>query len=102
MQKVTVLYGHPADPNAFEKYYRDHHMPLLAKMKGIAKVEFTKMLGGPDGSSPEYYRMAELYFSDASQMQTTLGSPEGQATAADLANFATGGAKVIIGIVENQ
>ncbi len=100
MQKVTVLYGQPSDPDAFEKYYRDHHMPLVAKMKGIAKVELTKMLGGPDGSSPEYYRMAELYFSDASQMQATMGSPEGQATAADLANFATGGVKVIIGTVE--
>ncbi len=100
MQKVTVLYGQPSDPDAFEKYYRDHHMPLVAKMKGIAKVETTKMLGGPDGSSPEYYRMAELYFSDASHMQATMGSPEGQATAADLANFATGGVKVIIGTVE--
>ncbi len=100
MQKLTVLYGHPTDPEAFENYYRDHHMPLVAKMQGIAKVELTIMLGGPDGSSPEYYRMAELYFLDASQMQTTMGSPEGQATAADLANFATGGAKVIIGTVE--
>jgi uncharacterized protein (TIGR02118 family) len=100
MQKVTVLYGHPTDPEAFEKYYRDHHMPLVAKMKGIAKVELTKMLGAPDGSPPDYYRMAELYFADAAQMQATMGSPEGQATAADLANFATGGAKVVIGTVE--
>lgn len=100
MQKVTVLYGHPVDPEAFENYYRNHHIPLVAKMKGIAKVELTKMLGGPDGSPPAYYRMAELYFADAAQMQATMGSPEGQATAADLANFATGGAKVIIGTVE--
>lgn len=100
MQKVTVLYEHPVDPDAFEKYYRDNHMPLVAKMKGLAKVELTKMLGSPDGSAPAYYRMAELYFEDAAQMQTTMGSPEGQATAADLANFATGGAKVIIGTVE--
>ena len=101
MQKVTVLYGHPTDSDAFEKYYAEHHMPLVAKMKGIAKVEVTKMLGGPDGSAPEYYRMAELYFEDAAQMQATMSSPEGQATSADLANFATGGVKVIIGTVEN-
>jgi len=100
MQKVTVLYGHPANPEAFEKYYSETHMPLVAKMKGVARVELTKMLGAPDGSPPEYYRMAELYFKDAAQMQTAMGSSEGQATAADLANFATGGAKVIIGEVE--
>ncbi len=100
MQKVTVLYGHPTDPEAFEKYYTDHHMPLVAKMNGVAKVELTKMLGSPDGSPPEYYRMAELYFENATQMQSTMGSAEGQATASDLANFASGGAKVIIGTVE--
>lgn len=100
MQKVTVLYGHPTDPEAFEKYYRDNHMPLVAKMQSVAKVELTKMLGAPDGSPPEYYRMAELYFEDAGQMQATMGSPEGQATAADLGNFATGGVKLIIGTVE--
>ena len=100
MQKVTVLYGHPTDPEAFENYYRETHMPLVAKMKGVAKVETTKILGNPDGSAPEYYRMAELYFTDAAQMQAAMGPPEGQATAADLANFATGGAKVIVGTVE--
>lgn len=102
MQKLTVLYGHPTDPKAFEKYYSETHMPLVAKMKGIAKVELTKMLGTPDGSPPEYYRMAELYFTDPAQMQATMGSPEGQATAADLANFATGGVKLIIGTVETH
>lgn len=100
MQKVTVLYGHPEDPKAFEKYYSETHMPLVAKMKGVAKAELTKMHPNPDGSPPEYYRMAELYFKDAAHMQVAMGSPEGQATAADLANFATGGAKVIIGEVE--
>ena len=47
-----------------------------------------------------YYRMAELFFTDQAQMQTTLGSPEGQATIADLSNFATGGVTTIIGTNE--
>jgi uncharacterized protein (TIGR02118 family) len=45
--------------------------------------------------------MAELYFAGAAEMQQSMGSPEGQATAADLANFATGGVTMIIGAVEN-
>jgi hypothetical protein len=28
MIKLTVLYGPPADPEAFEEYYADVHMPL--------------------------------------------------------------------------
>jgi uncharacterized protein (TIGR02118 family) len=69
-------------------------------MNGVARLELTKLVGTPDGSTPAFYRMAELYFSDEEQMKTTMGSPEGQATATDIANFATGGAQFMIGIVD--
>jgi len=42
-----------------------------------------------------------LYFAGPAEMQRSMGSPEGQATAADLSNFATGGVTMIIGAVEN-
>src|SRR5215216_6272418 len=29
--KLTVLYGHPDDPDAFEEYYANTHMPLVDK-----------------------------------------------------------------------
>lgn len=32
MIKLTVLYGHPVDPAAFEAYYFNTHMPLVALM----------------------------------------------------------------------
>jgi|31_taG_2_1085359.scaffolds.fasta_scaffold00051_10 uncharacterized protein (TIGR02118 family) len=102
MQKLTVLYGHPKDAMAFEKYYKEKHLPLAATMEGVAKLEITKILGTPDGQKAEYYRMAELYFTSLEQMQETMSSPEGQATVNDLSNFATGGVKVIVGITEND
>jgi uncharacterized protein (TIGR02118 family) len=101
MIKATVLYGHPTDPEAFEKYYAETHTPIALSMKGVAKMELTKFLSAPDGGKPAYYRMAELYFAGPAEMQQSMGSPEGQATAADLANFATGGVTMIIGAVEN-
>ena len=100
MKKVTVLYNHPDDPKAFEAYYHDTHLPLAATMKGVERLELTKFDSGPDGSTPALYRMAELYFTDDNQLQATLNSPEGQATVADLANFATGGVTVVMGSVE--
>lgn len=36
-----------------------------------------------------------------SQMKKTMASAEGQATVADLANFASGGVTLLMGIVEN-
>ena len=102
MYKLTVLYGHPTDAEAFETYYKEKHLPLVDTVEGIEKVELTKLLGTPDGKKADYYRMAELYFTSLEQMQETMASPEGQATVNDLSNFATGGVNVIVGITENE
>ena len=101
MVKVTVLYGHPVSPEDFERYYAETHMPLAAKMQGMARAELTKFVSGRDGARPAFYRMAELYFETEAQMQESLGSSEGQAAVADLAKFATGGVTILIGCVED-
>ena len=44
--------------------------------------------------------MAEFWFSSPEAMQATMGSREGQAAAADLPNFATGGVTFLVGEVE--
>lgn len=41
MIKGTVLYGHPKDAVAFEKYYTEAHQPLVSKTSGILKAEYT-------------------------------------------------------------
>ena len=102
MQKITVLYKHPKDPEAFEKYYKENHLPIVAMMEGVEKMELTKLLGTPDGQKADYYRMAELYFTCVEQLEETMSSPEGQATIDDLSNFATGGVNVIMGVIEND
>ncbi|MCG2459267.1 EthD family reductase [Flavobacteriaceae bacterium F89] len=100
MIKLTALYGHPTDAKAFEEYYANAHMAKASKMTGYEKLELTKFTGAPDGGKPAYYRMAEFWFSSPEAMQAMMGSPEGVAVAADLANFATGGATLLVGEVE--
>ena len=100
MLKVTVLYGQPTCPDDFEKYYEEIHAPIASGMKGVMRFELTKFTAGPDGGRPAFYRMAELYFTSQDQMQKAMSSPEGQATVSDIANFATGGATVLVGLVE--
>jgi uncharacterized protein (TIGR02118 family) len=101
MIKLTVLYGQPTDANVFEDYYANTHLPISSKIKGAEKVELTKFLSAPDGSPAAHYRMAEFWFTGPEALQAAMGSPEGQATAADLANFASGGVTLLVGIVEN-
>ncbi len=101
MIKATVLYGHPTDAEAFEKYYKETHIPLVLKTAGIVKTEYIKFLPNPDGSAPAHYRMAALYFNTPEEMQQVMASDDGKAMAADLANFATGGVTILFGIVES-
>lgn len=101
MIKMTVLYHRPTNTQEFEKYYAEKHLPLASTMKGVDRLELTRFGPGPDGDEPAYYRMAELYFSTEDQMQSTMGSPEGQATVADISVFATGGVTVLVGSVES-
>ena len=96
MVKLTVLYGQPKSADAFEKYYAEIHLPIAGKMKGVNKIELSKIMGTPDGSAPAFYRIADLYFDDADHMKRVLGTPEGKATVDDLANFATGGVTVLV------
>ena len=96
MAKLTVLYGHPIDPAAFEEYYADNHLPLVEKIPNLRQFEAGKVIPTPDGSEPPYYWIAELWFESLEQLQSSLGSPEGRAAAEDIQNFATGGATLFI------
>ena len=91
MAKVLAMYRTPTDPAAFDRYYYDRHVPLAKRIAGLRHYEVT---AGPvttlAGTSP-YYLIATLTFDSMAAIQSALASPEGQATAADLANFATGG-----------
>jgi uncharacterized protein (TIGR02118 family) len=90
--KVSVLYGTPKDPDAFEKYYAETHIPLVRKVKGIRRAEYSKGLPQPDGKPPTYYRIAEMWFSSVKQMQTVTATDDWKKVIDDVPNFATGGA----------
>ena len=100
MVKLTVLYGPPTDAAAFEEYYANTHLPLAAKLPNVARFEASKVIGTPDGGAPPHYRIAEVVFDNAEALQASLRSDEGQAATGDIANFATGGATVVISEVD--
>ena len=95
MVKLTVLFGQPEDPEAFEEYYANEHLPLAAKIPNVKRFESGRMRAVDGGESP-YHRIAELWFESAERMGEAMSSPEGQAANGDLPNFATGGAMFLI------
>ena len=73
--KLMVLYGHPPNPEEFEKYYLGVHMPLVAAIKGARRMEAAKCLPQADGSPPAFYRVFEMWFDSPEQMAAVLDKP---------------------------
>ena len=96
MVKLVVSYGAPDDPTAFDQHYAGTHIPLVQKIPNLRRFEAGKVLGTPDGSPAPIYFLAELWFDSAQELEAAMGSAEGQATGADVATFATGGATMMI------
>jgi len=96
MVKLVVTYGAPDDPPAFDQHYASTHVPLVEKIPNLRRFEAGKVLGTPDGSPAPFYFMAELWFDSAQDLEAAMGSAEGQAAGADVGNFATGGATLMI------
>ena len=91
MASLVVLYKTPKDSAAFDKYYAETHIGVAKKIPGLRRYEISKgPVATPAGPS-EVHLIATLHFDNMAAMQSALGSPEGQAAAADVGKFATGG-----------
>ena len=87
MIKLIALYKTPSDPTAFDLHYSNVHTPLVKKIPGLRRLEVARVTGAPIGEA-QHYLVAEMYFDDQDSMQRSLSTPEGKATARDLASFA--------------
>jgi uncharacterized protein (TIGR02118 family) len=79
--KALALWSRPADVNAFEKDYRERHVPF-ARAAGVPGLRALNTLRASDDDAP-YYRVAELEFDDPSALEAALASPEMAAVLAD-------------------
>ena len=87
MVKLIALYKKPANVDAFEQHYANIHIPLVEKIPGVRKTEWTRFLAAPTGAAP-YYMMYEMYFDDMAAYQAAMKSPENLAAGQDLLLFA--------------
>jgi uncharacterized protein (TIGR02118 family) len=88
MHKVVVLYPYPQDEAKFRAYYASGHIPIARKIPGLIASRYSMAVEGMGAASP-YFCIFEAEFADAAAMASGMGSPEGRATGADVANFAT-------------
>jgi uncharacterized protein (TIGR02118 family) len=94
MAELVVLYKTPTDKAAFDKHYSETHIPLAKKIPGLRKYRLSKgAIATPAGPSG-LHLIAMLTFDSLADIQAAFASPQGQAAAADVPNFGTGGAEL--------
>ena len=79
-----------SDEQAFLRYYREHHVRLLARWPGLRRVVLHTPLGWSDAWPVNRGRallLAQLEFDSTEAMHAAFASPERAQTRADMANF---------------
>ena len=83
--RFLALYQAPADPEAFDRHYREVHIPLACQLPALRRHTLgrgaTAIRGAP------YYLVAELEWDSTEDLRAAFASPEGRATAADAARL---------------
>jgi len=95
MVRLLVLYGTPTDASSFDRYYQQTHIPIAKRLPGLRSYAINRgPLQALAGAAP--HLVATLEFDSMADFNAALTSEEGQATAADLANFASGGVQMLV------
>ncbi|HLK18901.1 MAG TPA: EthD family reductase [Bryobacteraceae bacterium] len=94
--KIVVIYPRPQDEEAFEKAYKNEHMPMAeAKLKGMTRFVATKVVHSPQGKVTAY-RIAEVHFSNIDDLNKCLESDGGKEVVAHAAKISTGGPPLLL------
>jgi uncharacterized protein (TIGR02118 family) len=90
MVKLVYCITRRADltPEAFDRYWRDVHGPLGARIPGLRRLVQSRAVPVPgDARPPDFDGVAELWFDDTAALLAARRSPQWQAASADEANF---------------
>jgi uncharacterized protein (TIGR02118 family) len=83
--RFLALYETPADPEAFDRHYRQIHIPLLRQLPGLRQYTVSRDVAALRGAP--CYLIAELDWDTMDELRAAFATPEGRATAADAARL---------------
>jgi uncharacterized protein (TIGR02118 family) len=83
--RFLALYEAPADPEAFDRHYRQVHIPLVRRLPALRRYT----LGGDAAAirGAAYHLVAELEWDTMDDLRAAFASPAGRATADDAARL---------------
>ena len=82
MARFVAMYDRPSDVEAFDRHYREVHVPLARQLPGLRRYtvsrDATAVIGEP------YHLVAMLDWDDRESLDAALGSEAGSRTAEDV------------------
>lgn len=95
MHRLLVLYPEPTDRTAFIDYYTNSHLPLAQQLPGMLTWTYSIDVSTDEEGNAPYFAVFEADFPDKDTFVSAMASQTGRDVAADVGNYATGGAVVI-------
>jgi uncharacterized protein (TIGR02118 family) len=89
MFQLIVLFKQPPDPAAFDRAYREEHVPLARRIPGLFSLSASRLLPQKTGVAP-YYQISVLTFADREAYKAAMKSAENAEAGASLDGFAAG------------
>lgn len=97
---LLILYPKPKNEAAFERAYREEHLPYAGpKLTGALGVETRKVVG-PASAPPPYHWMSDVTFPTIDALKACAMSEAGQAALAHAASISSGGAPTVMVVTE--
>ena len=83
--RFLACYDTPADPEAFDRHYREVHIPIARQLPGLRRYTVSRDTGAIRGGP--FYLVAELDWDSMAELRAAFGSAQGRATAEDAARL---------------
>ncbi len=96
MALLVAVYKTPKNIEAFNAYYFSKHVPVAKSIPGLRSYRVSEGAVGLPVDPGGVHLVALLEFDSAEAIRKAIASPQGQATAGDLANFADGGVDLMV------
>lgn len=98
---LLVMYPHPKDHKAFDRAYREEHLPYAGpRLKGATSV-VSKRVGKAPAGAPDWYAISDVTFPSIEALEECAQSKGGQEALAHAASISSGGAPTVLVITDN-
>jgi uncharacterized protein (TIGR02118 family) len=98
---LLVMYPAPKDANAFERAYREEHLPYAGpRLRGATGV-VSKRVAAPPGDGAPFYAISDVSFPSLEALQACAASSGGKEALAHAASISTGGPPVIVVVTDD-